>query len=135
MPECLHMETFKPRTSAWMILAIVCAPVAALGAVDLFLNPDQWPYATALIAGAILLVGYNLTIRLLIDEDAVTFKRYGLIVWRTPRRGAQIEDGLAGDVPFLPALIVRHGTKKIGFVVKGWFPEIALSALRQAPIS
>ena len=129
------METFKPRTSAWMILAIICTPIAALGAIDLFLNPDQWPYAIALIVGAVLIVGYNLTVRLLIDENFVTFKRYGLVVWRTPRRGAQIEDGLAGDVPFLPALIIRHGAKKVGFVAKGWFEETALSALRQALIS
>jgi hypothetical protein len=128
------METFKPRTSAWMILAIICAPLAAVGALDLFLNPDQWPYATAVISGAIILVGYNFTVRLFIDDDFVTFKRYGVVVWRTPRRGAQIEDGLAGDIPFLPALIIRHGAKKVGFIAKGWFEEPALSALRQALI-
>lgn len=129
------MKMFKPRTSAWMVLAIICSPLAVLGVADLILNPDQWPYATALIVGAMLVVGYNFTVRLLIDEDFVTFKRYGLVVWRTPRRGAQIEDGLAGDVPVLPALIIRHGAKKIGFIAKGWFEETALSALRQAPMS
>lgn len=126
------METFKPRTSAWMILAIICTPIAVLGVIDLFLNPDQWPYAIALIAGAVLVVGYNLTVRLLIDGDFVTFKRYGVVVWRVPRRGAQIEDGLAGDVPFLPALIIHHGKRKVGIIAKGWFEEAALSALRQA---
>lgn len=126
------MVTYKPRTSAWMILAIICTPIAALGAIDLVLNPHQWPYATALIAGSILVVGYNFTIRLLIDEGFVTFKRYGLVVWRTPLRGAQIEDGLAGDVPFLPALIIHHGANKVGFIAKSWFGEAALSALRQA---
>jgi hypothetical protein len=128
------METYKPRTSAWMILAIICTPIVAVGAIDLVLNPDQWPYATALIAGSIPVVGYNFTIRLLIDEGFVTFKRYGLVVWRIPRHGAQIEDGLAGDVPFLPALIIRHGAKKVGFIAKSWFEEAALSALRQALI-
>ena len=126
------METFKPRTSAWMILAIICAPIAVLGAIDLFLNPNQWPYAVALMAGAVLVVGYNLTVRLLIDEDFVTFKRYGVVVWRVPRRGAQIEDGLAGDVPFLPAMIIYQGERRVGFVAKGWFEETALSALRKA---
>ena len=126
------MATFRPRTSAWMILAIICTPITVLGAVDLFLNPNQWPYAMGLIAGAVLVVCYNLTVRLLIDEDFVTFKRYGVVVWRTPRRGAQIEEGLAGDVPFLPALIIYHDGRKVGFIAKGWFAETALSALRKA---
>ena len=129
------MTTFKPRTSAWMILVIICSPLAVLGVADLILNPDQWPYATALIAGMMLVVGYNLTVRLVIDDDFVTFKRYGLVVWRTPRLGAQIEDGLAGDLPVLPALIIRHGAKKIGFIAKGWFEDTALSALRKTLMS
>ncbi|MBW8858792.1 MAG: hypothetical protein JF570_03420 [Caulobacter sp.] len=129
------METFKPRTSAWMILAVLCAPIAALGVINLFLNPDLWPYSLTLIAGTVLVVGYNLTVRLLIDEEFVTFKRYGLVVWRAPRQGAKIEDGLAGDVPFLPSLIIRLGPKRVGFIAKGWFGETALSALRQALVS
>jgi hypothetical protein len=118
-----------------MILAIICSPIAVIGAIDLVLNPDQWPYALAAMAGAVLIVGYNFTVRLLIDEDFVTFKRYGVVVWRTPRRGAQIEDGLAGDVPFLPSLIIYHRGRKVGFIAKGWFEENAVSALRKALIS
>lgn len=117
-----------------MILVVVCSPIAALGAVDLALNATQWPYAAALIAGAIVVIGYNFTARLVIDAEFVTFKRYGRIVWRTPRRGVQIEDGMAGDIPILPAVIIRQNGRKVGFVAKGWFYEAALSALRAASL-
>lgn len=115
-----------------MILVIICSPIAAIGAVDLVLNPSEWPYAAALIAGSIVVVGYNFTARLVIDGEFVTFKRYGRVVWRASRHGAQIEDGMAGDVPFLPAVIVRQNGRKVGFVAKGWFDDAALSALRAA---
>jgi len=126
------MKTFKPRTSAWMILAVIGLPFAVLGAVDLVLNPAQWPTAMALVAGTMLLVGYNFTARLVIEDEFITFKRYGRVVWRTPRRGAQIGDGLAGDVPLIPAVIVRQDGRKVGFILKGWFDEAALSYLRDA---
>ena len=117
-----------------MILAVVCLPIAALGVAGLVLNPTQWPFAVALIAGAIVVVGYNFTARLVIDGEFVTFKRYGRIVWRTSRRGAQIEDGMAGDVPILPAVLIRQNGRMVGFVLKGWFDDAALSALRAASL-
>jgi hypothetical protein len=69
------VQTFKPRPSAWIVLAIICLPIAALGVADLILNPTQWAYAVALIVGATLVVGYNFTARLVIDRKFVTLKR------------------------------------------------------------
>jgi len=128
------MKTFKSRTSAWMILAVIGLPIAVLGAVDLVLNPAQWPTAMALIGGAMLLVGYNFTARLLIEDEYITFKRYGWVVWRTTRRGAEIGDGMAGDVPLIPAIIIRQDGRKVGFVLRGWFDEAALASLRAASL-
>ncbi|RAK59868.1 hypothetical protein DJ021_08640 [Phenylobacterium hankyongense] len=115
-----------------MVLAAACAPIAGIGAVDLVLAPTEWPYGVGCIALGVIVVGYNFTARLSIDADFVTFSRYGRVVWRAPRSGTQIEDGLAGDMPFIPALILRQGGKKVGFVLKGWFDDNALSELRKA---
>ncbi|MBI1199617.1 MAG: hypothetical protein GC203_17285 [Phenylobacterium sp.] len=126
------MKTFKPRSSAWVILVVLCAPVAAIGIVGVILSPADWPYGLALVGLAASVVGYNFTARLVIEEELVTFRRYGRIVWRAPRQGARIEEGRAGDVPFLPALIVRLNGAKVGYVAKGWFDDAALAELRRA---
>jgi hypothetical protein len=130
--QVARVKIFKPRTGAWMILAVLCAPLAVLGVADWVLNPSEWLTAVALVAGTMAVVCYNLTARLVIDDEAVTLKRYGFTVWRAPRRETQIEDGLAGGMPFIPALVLRRGDAKIGFVLKGWFYDDALSELRNA---
>jgi hypothetical protein len=113
-------------------LAVICAPIGALGAVDLVLNPTEWPYAIALVTLALVVTGYNFTARLSIDANFITFRRYGRVVWRAPRSGSQVKDGMAGDVPFLRSLIIWREGKKVGFVAKGWFDDAALTELRNA---
>lgn len=130
--QVVGVKNFKPRTSAWMILAVPCAPGAILGVADWVINPSDWLTALVIIAGMMAVVCYNLTVRLVIDDEAVELKRYGFTVWRAPRRGTQIEDGLAGDVAFIPALVLRRDGAKIGFMLKLWFYDDALSELRNA---
>lgn len=112
LPHSRTLKMFKPRKSMWLILAVICPPIASLGAVDLVSNPTQWPYGMARIAGVTVLVGYNLTARLVIDDEFVAFKRYGPVVWRTPTRGALAEDVLAGDLTAGPAKSANRRSRR-----------------------
>jgi len=114
-----------------MMLLIICAPMLALGVVDFVLSPSEWVYALAIVAGALGLIGYNFTVRLVIDEVHVTLRRYGRVVWTVPKNGTEVTDGLAGDLPFIPAVILRRDGKKVGYVLKGWFDDGALAELRR----
>ena len=128
------MKTYKPAVSAWLILAIICAPLVILSVVNIFLNPQQWLYALLMISGAAYIVGGNYTLRLVIDEEFITFKRFGRVVWRTPRRGVEFEDGRTGDIPVIPAIIIRRNGQKIGDISKVWFDEATMAALRAAAL-
>src|SRR4051794_39210953 len=99
------------------------------------LNPSEWLYVVAVFAGVVAVVGYSFTVRLIIDATDVKLKRYGRVVWTVPRRNTQVEDGFAGDVPFIPALILWRNGTKAGYVLKVWFDEKALSELRTAVAS
>lgn len=115
-----------------MILLIVCAPMAILGALELRFSPSDWIYGVTILASVAAVIGYNLTVRLMIDATDVTLKRYGRTVWSVPRRGTSVEDGLAGELPFIPALVLWRDGRKAGYVLKLWFDEKALTTLRTA---
>ena len=126
------MQTFKPQRSSWAVLLVVSAPLAAAGLIGLILNPGQWVWALACIVFALAIVGFNASARLVITTDAVELRRYGRLVWSTPRIGTEIKDGLAGDVAIIPAHILWHDGHKAGYVLKSWFSPETITKIRQA---
>ena len=126
------MKVFKPKTEAWLTLLIVALPIAGLGIVGFIQDPSAWLIYLGVIAGAGVLLGYNATTRLILSSDEVALKRYGRTVWRTPLKGTQLVEGRGGQPPILPAYLLRRGGTEVGYILKVWFDEQAITQLRQA---
>ena len=124
------METFKPLRSSWVVLAACCAPIAAFGVADVVLSPDQWFWGVACIVGALAVVCFNASARLVIMDQSIELRRYGRTVWSIPRVGTEMRDGFAGDVKVIPAHILWHGGQKAGYLLKSWFDEETIETLR-----
>ena len=124
------METFKPLRSSWVVLATLCAPIAAFGVADVVLNPNQWFRGVACIVGAFAVVCFNASARLVIMDETIELRRYGRTVWSVPRVGTEIRDGFVRDVKIIPAHFLWHRGRKAGYLLKSWFDAETIDTLR-----
>jgi hypothetical protein len=126
------MIVFKPRTSAWLVLFFICAPIIGLGVLGFVEDRASWFTSTALVAGGLAVVAYNATLRLELTSDEVRLKRYGRTVWQAPVRGTKLLDGRGGEPAVLPAHVLCRDGEKVGYILKSWFDEKAVAHLRIA---
>lgn len=112
------MTRFRPPKAAWLPLLPIGGAIASLGVAALL---DHGIFeGLACIAFGAVVVGYNATVRLVIDDGRVELRRFGRRVWVTPTDGLTIKSGLAGDVAIFPAyLFVRNG-RQVGYVLRSW---------------
>jgi hypothetical protein len=126
------MKVFRPKMEAWLPLFIIGLPISGLGVVALVQDPSGWMWDVVAIALGLGLFGYNATARLVLTSDEVVLKRYGRTVWRAPLRGTRLVEGRGGQPPILPAFLLCHGKTKVGYILKVWFDERAVTELRRA---
>lgn len=124
------MKTFKPLRSSWVVLATLCAPIAAFGVADVVLIPNQWFWGVVCIVGAFAVVFFNASARLVIMDETIGLRRYGRTVWIIPRVGTEIRDGFVGDVKIIPAHVLWHRGRKAGYLLKSWFDAETIDTLR-----
>lgn len=113
------MVCFRPAKSAWMpLLPIGGFPIAiGIGAI----LDDAWlAGAGGIVLGAVV-IGYNATIRLVVDRDRIALRRFGRTVWTSPTQGVTIEQGRAGDIAVIPAYLFLRDGRQIGYVLRSWF--------------
>lgn len=120
----------KPKPSAWVLLLVICAPIIGLGAALLLDDPQSWPAGIALLAMGGIIVAYNATVRLVLTDKEIWLRRYGRIVWRVPLHGTQLIDGRGGEPALLPAYVVAHDGRPVGYILKGWFDEQTVMLVR-----
>ena len=106
--------------------------MGALGVAVFLLNPSQWFWGVACLVGALAVVCFNASARLVITDQTIEFRRYGRTVWSTPRVGTEIRDGFAGDIKVIPAHLLWHGGRKVGYLLKTWFDANTIETLRAA---
>ena len=123
------MKLFRPRTSAWLTLLVICLPFAGLLAF-IPTEADDVPSTVLLVVGVIALVAYNATVRLIIDANQIRLQRYGLTVWQTPTEGTDLIEGCHPNVSFIPAYVLCRGDKVVGYILKSWFTPAAIEDLR-----
>jgi hypothetical protein len=121
------MITLRPRKSAWLPLLIIASPIIAVRVVAL---REGDLIGLGGIAPGAFLVGYNATISLTVTERQIIFKRYGFTVWSVPASGTTVENGRGGDLPVLPAYLFMRQSRQVGWVLRGWFHEADIAALR-----
>ena len=126
------MIVFKPKNSAWLVLLFVCAPIIGLGVLVFADDTSSWPTSAALIAGGLIGVGYNWTLRLELTPEQVRLQRYGRTVWRAPVIGTKLLEGRGGEPAILPAYVLCRNGQKVGYILKSWFDEKAVAQLRKA---
>ena len=124
------MKTFKPLRSSWVVLATLCAPIAAFGVADVVLIPNQWFWGVVCFVGAFAVVFFNASARLVIMDETIGLRRYGRTVWIIPRVGTEIRDGFVGDVKIIPAHVLWHRGRKAGYLLKSWFDAETIDTLR-----
>ncbi|WCT73513.1 hypothetical protein PQ455_18195 [Sphingomonas naphthae] len=120
----------KPQKKAWLPLLIVGVPIGAFGAAVLV--QGGLLTGVAAIGLAIMIVAYNGTIRLALTERQVRFKRFGLTVWSAPARGMTVESGRGGDLGAQSAWVFVLHSKQVGHVLRGWFADADIAALKAA---
>lgn len=116
---------------AWLPLFIIGLPISGLGVVAFVQDPSGWMWDFFAIALGVGLFGYNATVRLVLTSDEVKLKRYGRAVWRAPVRGTRLVEGRGGQPPILPAYVLCHGNTEVGYILKVWFNEQAVTELRR----
>lgn len=60
-------------------------------------------------------------------------RRFGFTRWEVEATNALLTDGLGGDIPVLPAIIVtnRRTQKRVGYILKPQFRSRDLETLRK----
>lgn len=115
------LTTFGPNRTAWTWLLLPMSPIICFGLYCLSRN--AYVEAALSLAFAAFVVGYNLTIRLTVTQDAISFRRFGRLVWSAPVQGTELTLGRGGDGNLLPAYVVSTNGERVGFVLKSWFSE------------
>lgn len=90
-----------------------------------------WEGLVAIVFAATI-IGYNGTVRLVIDGGQITLKRFGRTVWSAPTLDMTMRSSCGGDVAILPAYVFMRHSEKVGYVLRGWFKESDIAMLRIA---
>jgi hypothetical protein len=122
------MTRFRPPKAAWLPLVPIGGAIAALGVAAL-LNHGFLGGLACIAFGAVL-VGYNATVRLVVDDGRVELRRFGRRVWVTPTDGLTIKAGLAGDVAIIPAYLFFRNGRKVGYVLRSWVSASDMAELQ-----
>jgi hypothetical protein len=121
----------RPAPLLLIILGLLVSPLATMGALT-------WIYSEGEFAGTILILGALFvwlwvgTLRIALSKGILRQTRFGFTSWSIESSRVTLKDGLGGDIPILPALIVvdfKSG-KRIGFILKVQFRPRDLDNLR-----
>lgn len=114
--------TLRPSATALVLLAIPLAPGVILGVLT-------WLYADGELAGTIILVAAVTiwlsvaTINIRLDDRRLSKYVFGALRWSVSIDQARIYEGLGGDLPILPAIVVadKSSGRMIGWILKSQF--------------
>ena len=127
-PETLVV---RPSFAIIVFLAAVVSPGVVLGALTLI----YWEGVLPGIAVSLLAITTVLsvaTIRIEIRDGAIAKYQFFRRAWSIELQHAIVFDGLAGDVPILPAVVVkdRRTGKEVGYILKTQFKAVDIRSLR-----
>jgi hypothetical protein len=122
----------KPAISTLLALALPVSPGVVVGVLT-------WIYWDGVIAGSVLFVGALViwlsvaTIRLEVRDCVISKRQFWVTRWSIEASNASIRDGLAGDIPIIPAIVLtdKRTRKVIGSILKSQFHKADLQALRE----
>jgi hypothetical protein len=123
--------SMRPSKAALIALALLVSPGVVLGVMT-------WVYADGRLAGSILFCGAVLiwlsvgSLRVVAASGNVSMHRFGRTLWSTALADIVLREGLGGDIPILPALVVVGKTRKpIRYILKSQFRTSDLEKLRR----
>ena len=118
---------FYPERGAWIVLVIATSPIWGFGTYCLITG--FWLEALGSLGFAALIVGYNSTIRLVVDGEKIVFKRYFFVAWSIEASDAKLRRGRVGDLKMQSGYKVESHGRQVGFLLDGWFAKEAMEQL------
>ncbi|WP_439533461.1 hypothetical protein [Polymorphobacter sp.] len=116
------LMTIKPEMKSWLILLFPTAPIFAIG-IYVFVGGAWFGGACSIIFGIICIL-YNASLRIIIDNEFIMLRRYGLQVWRMSKRGTIIVAGKGGDFNILPAYVLQNvQNNESNYILKSWISD------------
>lgn len=116
-----------PKTSAWAWLLLPTSFPIGLGIANL--------YESSVIMGAlcilfgVLIVLFNATVRVEVRNKCLYLRRYGIIIRSVAVRGASLSEGLGGELPLLPAIVIFGSDGRKVALIKSYFTKQQLESL------
>jgi hypothetical protein len=120
-----------PAFWALGLLAVPLSPGIVLGILT-------WIYRDGEVAGSLLFAGALwiwlsvATQRVAVSGGVLSMRRFGIRRWEIDVARATLQDGLAGDIPILPAIVVtdKKTRHRIGYLLKAQFRASDIQTLR-----
>jgi len=122
--------TIRPALAALILLAVPLSPGIVLGVLT-WLHRDGVLAGSFLFAGALAIWLSVATLRVELSNGILSMRRFGFTLWKVEAVHARLHDGLGGDIPVLPAVVVSDSRtrKRIGSILKAQFRPRDLEAL------
>lgn len=126
------MVIFMPRTSAWLVLLFVCAPLIGLGALGFAEDTSSWPVSAALVAGCLIASVTTGHFDWSLHRKRCDLSVSARTVWRAPVIGTKLFNGRGGDLANLSAYILCRDGQKVGYILKSSFDENVIAQLQKS---
>ena len=132
-----EVHTLKPATG--FVVMMVCFGVPFIGfgllVAWLTLSAESWIdglYSMPIVGLGLFLVFEATTLRLHASQERVWLSRFWHIRWWVRRECVELREGLVGDIPFVPGLIVfdRCSDERVGEIIIHQFSATALAQWR-----
>lgn len=123
----------RPATSTLVVLGILVSPLLILGVVSWAFQTEQLAGAALTTAG-LLVWGSVATIRITLRNGLIVRRVFWRTSWSIASADAVLEVGRGGDVPLIPALLVKRRStgEKVGEILRPQFHGEELAAFAAA---
>ncbi len=123
----------KPDPAGVVIIGVILSPGVVLGIISWIYRVEVL-YGTLILLGAALIWASLATIRIKLHGKRLERWVFWHRKWAIDLDDAMFKEGVGGDIPILPAIIVtrRSTGKKVGEILTRQFRARDLSALKEA---
>ena len=119
----------KPNIWALTLLAIPTGPLIVFGLMGWIERGPELPGAVLFLAGLTIWLSVA-TERVEASNGFLSLRRFGFVRWKVEIAGVALHDGFAGDIPILPAVLVKKQKKEIAYLLKAQFRQDDIEELR-----